>query len=96
MRQPHDTESIRSRTKRGSRPDPKHWYCLNEQHVLGPARNVRVSELRFHLAIDHGISVKNARTALELGKLHLLAHALLAHEDLRELMGLNAQKWEYR
>lgn len=89
------TEAVKQRVKPGKSGDPKYWHCLNEEHVLGPARNVNVRELRFHLAIFHGISIKDAKTALQLGKLHLLAHALLAHEDLRELMGL-AKNWEYR
>lgn len=66
----------------------KHWYSLNEEHVLGPARNVNVSALRMHLLLEHGISVSGLKTASDYGKAHLLAHAVLAHPDLRVCLGL--------
>ena len=90
-------EQIKARVRQGTHPSTSiDWRCLNEEHVLGPARCVNLRQLRFHLLIDHGIAVKDCKTPLELGKLHLLAHALIVHPELRELIGGNVLKWEYR
>jgi hypothetical protein len=89
-------ESVKRRAKEGTHPNPRDWQCLNEEHVLGPARCVNVNNLRFHLMIDHGINTKSCKTPKDFGRLHLLAHALLAHPDLRELIGGNALLWEYK
>lgn len=76
--------------------DPKHWHSLTEEHVLAPSRGINMSKLRFHLLLNHGINVKDSRTKAELGRLHLLAHALLAHPQLQELLGDPFKKWDYR
>lgn len=61
---------------------------LNQEHVLGPARDVNIARLRDHLILEHGVSVEKVRTKGELGKLHLLVHAVLAYPELRELMNI--------
>lgn len=89
-------EYIKKRTRENTHPNTRDWHALNEEHVLGPARCVEIRALRHHIIIDHGVDTKGATTALELGRLHMLAHALIVHPDLRELIGGNALKWEFR
>ncbi len=61
---------------------------LNEHHVLGRAHNIGEQDLRFHLSLSHALHPRAARTNAELGKLHLLAHAVQAHPELKELLNL--------
>jgi hypothetical protein len=68
-----------------------HYTSLNEKHLVGPARDVNVSELSYHLIIDHGVALGKAKTKGELGKLHLLVHTLLAHPTLAELLSVPDQ-----
>lgn len=66
----------------------KHHTSLNQNHVLGPARDVNINELALHLVEDHRVSVRRSRTKSELGQLHLLAHAAVAWPGLTEVLGL--------
>jgi hypothetical protein len=68
--------------------EPMHPTSLNQDHVLGNAKDVNFSDLSFHLVIDHNISVTHLKTKSQLGKAHLLAHAVEAYPELRELMNL--------
>lgn len=62
---------------------------LNLAHELVLTRQVtRLSDLRNHLIFGHGISVQNAKTRGELGRLHLLAHAVISYPELSELLEL--------
>lgn len=55
---------------------------------MGPARDVNINDLEFHLLMDHGVATQGRKTKGELGKLHTLVHAVLAHPELGELMNL--------
>lgn len=61
---------------------------LTEQHKIDLAKRVRPPGMITHLILTHGVSVSPNMTKGELGKLHLLAHAMMAHPELRELLGL--------
>jgi hypothetical protein len=69
-------------------PNTKEWHSLNEEHVLGPARNVNKADLRLHIVLEHGVSVSGCKTQADYGKLHLLIHAVLSHRELGVLMNL--------
>jgi hypothetical protein len=88
-------ERVKERKRLNTHASPRDWKCLNEEHVLGPARCVNQRELRFHLRIDHGIGIQDVTTPLELGRVHLLAHTLIVFPELRELIGVG-EKWDYR
>jgi hypothetical protein len=62
---------------------------LSERHILGHAEGINTSDLRHHLIISHGVAPNTSRTKAQLGKVHLLAHAVQAHPELRELLGLS-------
>lgn len=82
-------ENVKARKgKEVVHPNTKEWCCLNEEHVLGPARNVNKNDLRFHILIDHGVSVSGCKTQSDYGKLHLLVHTVIAHPQLAELLHL--------
>lgn len=66
----------------------QHYTSLNEHHQMGPARYINRTDLVNHLVSDHGVALGKAHTKGELGKLHALVHAILAHPALGELMGL--------
>lgn len=66
----------------------EHYTSLNEHHQMGQARLIREHDLRDHLILEHGVSVQNAKTKAQLGRLHTLVHAVLAHPELRELMNI--------
>ncbi len=66
----------------------ENYTSLNEHHQMGRARDINKRELEDHLVLWHGLSVQNARTKAELGRLHALVHAVLGHPGLRELMNL--------
>lgn len=72
--------------KRFNPPDGHHT-SLNHDHILGPARLVNMNELSLHLVLFHNVPAKGA-TKSELGRLHLLVHAILASPDLREHLNL--------
>lgn len=59
-----------------------HLVALNEHHTLGPVRTMSESALAMHLITEHLVSVRNAGTKSELGRLHLLAHATMAYPEL--------------
>lgn len=61
---------------------------LSEGHILGPARIINKPNLHFHLTAEHRIYSRGSRTQAELGRLHLLAHAVQAHPELRDLLNL--------
>jgi hypothetical protein len=66
----------------------QHPTSLNENHELGYARCVNASDLRLHLLLQHNVGVGKLKTPGELGRAHLLAHAVAAYPELRELMNL--------
>ena len=68
-----------------------HYTAMNEFHHVGPARLVNEQNLRWHLGWDHGVEHKTAKTKAQLGRLHLLVHAVLAHPELEELLNLPDQ-----
>lgn len=83
------TEAVKARRSKGVvHPSTKEWHSLNEEHVLGPARNVNVGELHFHITLEHGVSIEGCRTQADFGKLHLLIHAVLTHPELARLLNL--------
>lgn len=65
---------------------------LDVDHTLKVARDLNLSDLRFHLTIGHGVSVEG-QTPAQMGKTHLLAHTILAHPSLKTLLHL--EKWNY-
>jgi hypothetical protein len=66
----------------------ENYTSLNEHHQMGRARDISKRELEDHLIFYHGLSVQNARTKAELGRLHTLAHAVKAYPELRDLLKL--------
>jgi hypothetical protein len=79
------TSEIKARPEHGN---TKEWTSLNEEHVLGPARNVNKGDLRLHLLIEHGVTVKDCKTQADYGRLHLLVHAVIGHPMLQTLIGV--------
>lgn len=65
-----------------------HYTSLNENHHVGPARLINERDLRWHLGWDHGVDHKSVKTKAQLGRLHMLVHAVLAHQDLEQLLNL--------
>lgn len=65
---------------------------LSDLHILGAAKNVNKRQLATHLIFYHGVGLGEAKTQLQLGKLHLLAHAVTAFPELGQLMGL-PERW---
>ena len=61
---------------------------LSEAHMMGVARDINSDELRSHLIIEHGVSIKNLNTKAQLGRAHLLTHAVDGFPELRELLNL--------
>jgi len=66
-----------------------HYNNLSHMHEMKPARDIDITILRIHLTLDHGVSSKDARTRAQMGRLHLLAHAVDAFPDLKELLNLS-------
>lgn len=61
---------------------------LDQHHQLTQARNLNRSDLMHHLVIDHGVSIRDTRSKGQLGRLHLLTHAVQAFPELRKLLNL--------
>jgi hypothetical protein len=66
----------------------EHYTSLNEHHQMGRARDINANNLRDHLVLYHSVSAQNVRTKAELGRLHTLVHAVLAHPELGDLMNV--------
>ncbi len=59
---------------------------LSEHHCLSPAANMNMRNLKTHLILHHGLSVKNLRTPKQMATTHLLAHSLQVLPELRQLV----------
>lgn len=55
---------------------------------MGPARDVNINELSLHLILDHGLSTNRLKTKSEMGRFHLLVHAMIASPELRAKFNL--------
>lgn len=65
-----------------------HPTSLNQDHILGPARDVNINELSLHLILNHGVSSNHIKTKSEMGRFHLLVHAMIASPELRAKLDL--------
>lgn len=65
-----------------------HYTSLNEHHQMAAARTINLERLKEHLLFDHGVGVDGVRTKSEAGRLHTFVHAILAYDDLSQLMEL--------
>lgn len=65
-----------------------HYTALNQDHVLGPARNINLNDLHTHLILDHGVNTTRYKTKGELGKLHLMVHTILAYPGWAVILDL--------
>ena len=62
--------------------------CLTEAHVVDLAKRIRPPGMITHLILTHGLAVSPNATKGQLGQLHLLAHAIMATPELKEVLGL--------
>lgn len=68
--------------------ETEHYLNLTQNHELTLARKVNIEHLRQHLIVDHNVPVREAHTRGELGKLHLVTHAIIASPQLRQVLDL--------
>lgn len=65
-----------------------HYTAMSETHHVGRAALISTRDIEWHLHHDHGVYHNSAKTKGQLGRLHLLVHAVLADDNLRQLLNL--------